>query len=654
MMILGRRMMRIGKTLIDASILSVAFGVAFLLRFEGTLPEASVAAMWFYLPLVVAIKLAILAGTGRFKATWRFINLQETVLIFSWLAIVAIPLLGWAQLRTMLPFDTLVLPVGVVVFDLVLSFIGLVAVRAVVRLANEKGERRAITTTNSDRVPTLLYGAGRAGAMMAKEILARPDSGIQLVGFLDDDQSLTGMDVEGLPVLGGSAELNDVVERFNVEQVIITIADAQEEALPRIARLCEAKGLRTKIIPPLHEIVAGKLSLSKIREVSIEDLLRRSPVRLDFSEMEKIVKRQTVLVTGAGGSIGSELCRTIARLNPGTLILVEQAENSLFHVHSSLTEKFPDLHVVPCIADICDEGRLDAIFEEWRPSLVFHAAAHKHVPMMEWNPGEAVKNNVIGTKTIARLADAWHVERFVMISTDKAVNPSSVMGVSKRVAELFIQAIAQKSSTSFMTVRFGNVLGSAGSVIPTFQRQIAAGGPVTVTHPDMKRYFMTIPEACQLVLQAAAMGEGGEIFILDMGEPVKIVDLARDLIRLSGLVPDQDVKIRFTGLRPGEKLSEELSLGDENLLKTANPRIFIGKVQAPTYPWINNRITELADLAGATDVSRIYAKFKEIVPQYQCQQVRQDKGAEHPSKRMYIGRLRAEASEVVMANHAAS
>ena len=267
---------------------------------------------------------------------------------------------------------------------------------------------------------------------------------------------------------------------------------------------------------------------------------------------------------------------------------------------------------------------MDAIFAEWRPPLVFHAAAHKHVPMMEWNPGEAIKNNVLGTKTIATLADAWQVERFVMISTDKAVNPTSVMGVSKRVAELFIQSFAQKSSPSFMTVRFGNVLGSAGSVIPTFQRQIAAGGPVTVTHPEMRRYFMTIPEACQLVLQAAAMGKGGDLFILDMGQPVKIVDLARDLIRLSGLVPDRDVEIRYTGLRPGEKLYEELSLGEEDTEKTTHPRIFIGKVKAPNFHWLSNLIDDLDESAVAQDVDRIYAKLKEIVPEYQCNHTRQE------------------------------
>jgi len=596
--------------------------------------------MRFYLPIVLIVKLATLTTAGRFRASWRYMNLHETVAIFTWLAVVTTLLLGLMQIRLTLPESAVsahLLPAGVIALDLVFSFVGLVAVRAAVRLGCEMNEHRATAKSSGVRVPTLLIGAGRAGAIMAKEIKARRDSEIQLVGFLDDDESLTGMHVEGLPVLGNTQQLDQFVRRYRARQAIITIAHAQEKAIPRIARLCEESGLRTKIIPPLHEIVEGKINLAKIREVSIEDLLRRSPVRLDFDEMEKIVRKQTVLVTGAGGSIGSELCRTIARLRPATLVLVEQAENSLFQIHTALTEAYPDLHVVPCIADICDEARMDAIFAEWRPPLVFHAAAHKHVPMMEWNPGEAVKNNVLGTRTIAKLADAWQVERFVMISTDKAVNPSSVMGVSKRVAELFIQAFAQKSATRFMTVRFGNVLGSAGSVIPTFQRQIAAGGPVTVTHPDMKRYFMTIPEACQLVLQAGAMGTGSELFILDMGEPVKIVDLARDLIRLSGLTPDHDVKIRFIGLRPGEKLVEELSLGEEDMLKTTQPRIFIGKVTAPKYAWINNAITELGEIAGNSEVHKIRAKLKEIVPEYQNQEVRQDQADQQPFNPMKRG-----------------
>ncbi|HZZ80112.1 MAG TPA: nucleoside-diphosphate sugar epimerase/dehydratase [Gemmataceae bacterium] len=632
MMIRARGMRQVIEVGIDAAMLAFAFIGAFLLRFEGNVPGIFIDVMLTYLPIVVALKMIVLWCAGQFKPSWRYVNLSDALGLLAWLSAITAWLLVWAGVRDWLPWTwakhpALVLPIGVVLIDLILSLLAMVGVRALTRLIFEKNERRAMAANSADRVPTLLYGAGRAGALVAKELRNRPDSGIELVGFLDDDHHLHGMHVEGRPVLGGADDLKLITQKYGVRQVIITIASAQEKATPRIARLCEAEGLRTKVLPPLHEIVQGTFNLSKLREVSIEDLLRRSPIQLDIGEVQKIIKKQVVLVTGAGGSIGSELCRIIARLEPATLVLVDQAENNLFHIHMALVDDFPNLHVVPCIADICDEQRMDAIFAEWRPPIVFHAAAHKHVPMMEWNPGEAVKNNVIGTRTIAMLADAWNVERFVMISTDKAVNPTSVMGVSKRVAELYIQSIAQKSSTLFMTVRFGNVLGSAGSVIPIFQKQIAAGGPVTVTHPEMKRYFMTIPEACQLVLQAATMGKGGELFILDMGEPVKIYDLACDLIRLSGLMPHDDVPIRYTGLRPGEKLFEELSLGEEQALKTRHPRIFIGQVKAPEYAWISEMIEDLNEKALTANAATIVGKFKQVVPEYQSTVTRQDASA---------------------------
>ncbi|MBI1831349.1 MAG: polysaccharide biosynthesis protein, partial [Planctomycetes bacterium] len=366
----SRWTMWMGKLLADAAILGGAFVLAFLLRFEGDMPARFVDGMLIYLPIVLVAKLAILAWAGRFKTPWRYVNLWETVRIFNWLLVVSMGLLLWLQLRVWLPFEwssqeTLVLPVGVIILDLVLSFLGLVGIRSFTRLVSETNVKRNIEETKAGRVPTLLFGAGRAGAMVAKEILARPDSGIDLVGFIDDDDNLYGMDVEGLPVLGSSADLPRIAQRYHVRQVIISIADKQEKTLPRIARLCEDNGLKTKIIPPLHEIVEGKINLSQIREVSIEDLLRRDPVQLDLGEIEKLVRNQVVLVTGAGGSIGSELCRIIAGLNPATLVLVEQAENSLFTIHMALVEKFPNLHIVPCIADICDEARMDAIFAEW-------------------------------------------------------------------------------------------------------------------------------------------------------------------------------------------------------------------------------------------------------------------------------------------------
>jgi FlaA1/EpsC-like NDP-sugar epimerase len=345
-------------------------------------------------------------------------------------------------------------------------------------------------------------------------------------------------------------------------------------------------------------------------------VLRRDSVRLDSHAIARVLGGRRLLVTGAGGSIGAELCREAARFEPDVLVLVEKSEYNLFQIHRELTERFPSLEVVPCIADICDRSRLRQIFAAWQPDIVLHAAAHKHVPMMEWNPGEAVKNNVLGTRTLADVAAASRVSRFVMISTDKAVNPSSIMGVSKRIAELYVRALAERSQTAFVTVRFGNVLGSSGSVIPIFLEQIARGGPVTVTHPEMTRYFMTIPEACQLVLQAAAMGKGGELFVLDMGQPVKIVDLARDLIRLTCSSPD-DVEIRFMGVRPGEKLFEELASTEEQARKTQHPHIFIGRSRVMPWDEINRQIDQLGELADFADAAGLVAKIKEVVPEYE-------------------------------------
>jgi FlaA1/EpsC-like NDP-sugar epimerase len=621
-----------GKIALDVAALTAAFWLAFVLRFEGDIPPAYVDSLWQYLPWVVGPQVAALVAGGSFKTTWRYTDLPEALRLGGCLTAVAFLLCAWLVTQRVIvgpARQATVLPYGVALLDLVLGFMTLVSARATARIGSEYLEGRRGGAKLPCRIPTLLIGAGRAGVLLAREVRARPGSGISLYGFLDDNPSLHGMKVARLPVLGGTADLRPVIDRHGIGLLIITIASASEEAIRRIMRLCKATGLPTKIVPPVDELAEGRLNLARLREVSIEDLLCREPVRLDLAEVAGVVAGRTVLVTGAGGSIGSELCRTLAPLRPGTLVLIDQAEAGLFHAHWSLAESFPYLRVVPQIADVCDAGRVDALLGEHRPSFIFHAAAHKHVPMMEWNPGEAVKNNVLGTRTVADLAAAHGVSWFVMISTDKAVNPTSVMGASKRVAELYVQAVARHSrGTRFMTVRFGNVLGSAGSVIPIFQRQIAGGGPVTVTHPEMRRYFMTIPEACQLVLKAAAMGKGGELFILDMGEPVKILDLARELIRLSGLTPGRDVKIRFTGLRPGEKLFEELALGEEAVDRTSHPRIFIGKVLGPDLATVSRQIDDLGALAAGSDAAAIRAKLKEIVPEYAYERPRQDPAAD--------------------------
>ncbi|MFW2389383.1 MAG: polysaccharide biosynthesis protein, partial [Polyangiales bacterium] len=461
-----------------------------------------------------------------------------------------------------------------------------------------------------------LVGSGQGGVLVAQEISRRPDLGIMPVDFIDESPVKQGAVIHGIKVQGTTKDLERIAERYGVKQALITISNAPGSAIRRITEACTDAGLAVKIVPGTHEIVGGRVNLSRIREVAIEDLLRRAPVKLQAEVVTEMVRGQPVMVTGAGGSIGSELCRQVAAYRPSRVILVEHSENALFEIHSELSNRFRELEVAPCVADITDVPRMTRLFREHRPMIVFHAAAYKHVPMMEWNPVEAVKNNVLGTQVIADLADKLAVERFVMISTDKAVNPTSVMGASKRAAELYVQALSRDSATHFATVRFGNVLGSAGSVIPIFQRQIENGGPVTVTHPDMTRYFMTIPEAVQLVMQAGALSQGGETFILDMGQPVRIVDLAHDLIRLSGLEPEKDIEIRFTGVRPGEKLFEELSTTAEGIERTTHPKIFTGTYDSPHLPGLRAQFDTLGGLCKTGNATSIRQALAQLVPEF--------------------------------------
>jgi FlaA1/EpsC-like NDP-sugar epimerase len=606
------------QTVADLSVLSIAYWLAFLFRFEFSIPSTWLQSALVNWPFVVAIQYCTLGLFGVLRMSWRYIGMREILRIGFATGASAAFLLGFRIAAEYADFEgnLFVVPISVIVMGSVLGFVGLAGARATRRLQGEAQERRR-RTNGTARKRALLVGAGQAGVLVAREIANRPDLGLDPVGFIDDDIRKVGTRISGLPVLGTTRDILEIAERKRAKRVLITIANAAGSEIRRITLQCKDAGLDTKIIPGLYEIVGDRINLSRIRDVAIEDLLGREPVRLDEEQVDDSVRGHTVLVTGAGGSIGSELCRQVARFAPSKLVLVERFENALFEIHRELTAAFPDLDISPQIADVCDGARMERVFAVTRPRVVFHAAAHKHVPMMEHNPGEALKNNIGGTRTVARISDKYGVEQFVLVSTDKAVNPSSIMGASKRVAELVCQACAQHSKTRFVTVRFGNVLGSNGSVIPIFKQQIAAGGPVTVTHPDMQRYFMTIPEAAQLVMQAGAMGQGGEVFILDMGRPVKIVDLAKDLITLSGFRPGEDIDIAFTGVRPGEKLFEELSTGAESADKTKHPKIFIGHVAVQAAAEVNGGVDHLLAIANDADLEAIRTSLRKLVPEYQ-------------------------------------
>ncbi|NEW04722.1 polysaccharide biosynthesis protein [Paenibacillus sp. SYP-B3998] len=461
----------------------------------------------------------------------------------------------------------------------------------------------------------LIVGAGSCGTLFAKELKNNENYHSVPFAFVDDDPYKQNLQVYNLPVLGGSKDIPAIVEKYGIDEVIIAMPSVSKAQTTLIINICKTTKARLKIIPHLQEIILGKTTLNQVRDVQVEDLLGRDPIRIDLDGIANYVENKIVLVTGAGGSIGSELCRQIAPFQPKKLLLLGHGENSIYTIEMEMRRLAPELQLETIIADVQDRSRLEELFMTHQPQVIFHAAAHKHVPLMERNPSEAIKNNVFGTRNVAECADMFHAERFVLISSDKAVNPTSVMGTTKRIAEMLIQSLDKQSQTKFVAVRFGNVLGSRGSVIPMFKEQIQRGGPVTVTHPEMVRYFMTIPEAVQLVIQAGAFAQGGEIFILDMGTPVKIYDLAADLIRLSGYEPQVDIHIHFSGMREGEKLYEELLTNEEGISSTVHDRIFIGKPMNINRTELEFEIRKLEKVLG-NGQKEIREVLKHLVPSY--------------------------------------
>jgi FlaA1/EpsC-like NDP-sugar epimerase/lipopolysaccharide/colanic/teichoic acid biosynthesis glycosyltransferase len=567
---------------LDLIILTGAFALAYLLRFDFALTSASLRSALVQLPYVVTIQCAVLLLTGIYTFIWRYVGMAEIKTFVMAAVWSALPLV---VIRMGLPerFAILQVPLSVTIVDTLIAFSAILGIRVARRLAFERYGRGAKgKATASGGRSVLLIGAGKTGVLAVDQILGRDDLDLHVKGFVDDDINKQRAVIRGIKVLGTTHDLPDLVRQHEIDHVIISIAHSSRNNFRRILDICEEIPVKVRIIPAISSILNGDVRISRIRDVEIEDLLGREPIHLDERPLLKFLAGKRVMVTGAGGSIGSELIRQIARFRPASLLLVERAEFALFNIELELRESFSHLEILPLVADVCDEARMRSLFRTHRPEVILHAAAHKHVPMMESNPIEAVKNNVLGTRLVGQLAGEFGVGAFVLISTDKAVRPKSVMGATKRVAELVIQDLDRRFETKYLAVRFGNVIGSAGSVIPIFRHQIQKGGPVTVTHKEMKRYFMTIPEAARLVLQAAAMGNGGEIFILDMGEPVSILDLAKETITLSGLKPFEDIDIIFTGVRAGEKLFEELDWSNEPITKTRHPKIFIGQI-AP-YP----------------------------------------------------------------------
>ena len=592
----------------DVFLISLALCMAFLLRFDFSIPPQQQELFWQCLLVVMIVKPLVFVVTGFYNSLWRYASVQDAVeilkgVIFS--SILAVSAVFF--LRQFTP-----IPRSVFVLDCFFLFALMAASRLVWRVMRET----YVVGKSCDGPRTLIVGAGEAGSLLLKEIRRQPHAAYRVIGLVDDDLEKKGMKLHGVPVLGTTSQLKSLIIANDIEDVIIAMPSADGKTLRHIMDSCKHANVTFKTLPSIGELIDGTLTISQIKNVEIEDLLGRDPVLLDRELIGTYLTGKRILISGAGGSIGSEIARQVALFDPEKLILLDQSETPLYEIEKELVARFPKLRILPLIADVRDRDKIMLVFEEFTPEVVFHAAAYKHVPMMEYNPTQAVLNNVFGSRNIADAAHQCNVHSLVMISTDKAVNPTNVMGATKRAAEIYIQALSRISSTRFTTVRFGNVLGSNGSVIPLFKEQIAKGGPVTVTDKRIIRYFMTIPEATQLVLQAGSMGNGSEILVLDMGDPVRIIDLAEELIRLSGMTPYEDIDIVVTGLRPGEKLFEELLIDGEGILPTAHSKI---KVLAPVHIEIQPIRDELAllyEAASTNSIHELIESLKRLVPEF--------------------------------------
>ena len=592
----------------DLLMVSAAWFGAYWLRFNlESIPAEFLqpAVQWF--PLVFIVQGGVLYYFGLYRGHWRFASMPDFIRIIKAVAAGGFSVLVIMFLATRLELvPRSVFPLYVV---LLVGFLG------VPRLLYRWFKDRRLYLGEAKRV--LIVGAGRAGDMLARDLLRDPSRALMPIAFVDDKQRRTGMEIQGIRVLGDCKQIPRLVEDHAIDLILIAIPSANSRQMRRIVDYCEQSNVPFRTLPRFQDLVAGRVAVDSLRDVGIDDLLGREPVSLDWNSIRRGLSGKRVLITGAGGSIGSELCRQVAKLGPQSLVLFEQSEFNLYEIERELRKRHPHLSLQVCLGDVTDAVLVDRLIAQYRPQVIFHAAAYKHVPMLEHQIRQAARNNILGTWTVAQAADRHGVEALVMISTDKAVNPANVMGASKRIAEILCQSLHRHSGTHFITVRFGNVLGSAGSVVPLFREQIRAGGPVTVTHPEMVRYFMTIPEACQLILQAGAMGEGGEIFVLDMGEPVKITYLAEQMIRLSGREPGKDIEIVYTGLRPGEKLFEEL-FHEKELSGTTHEQILLAQARPVDWDQLKQRMRRLEEACQSYDEAAIMAVIRELVPEMQA------------------------------------
>ena len=590
----------------DLLMIPAAWFFGYWVRFNfSSIPEEYLTEALLWLPLAIVTQTAAFIYFGLYRGDWRFASLPDMMRIIKAVLIGTLICLAVITLATRLNN----VPRTLFLFYAI-SLIGLLGTP---RFFYRWLKDRKLYLNEGSRV--LIVGAGRAGEMLVRDLLRDPERSLMPVGFLDDDISKRGVEIHGIRVLGPCKRIPELVEEMGVELILLAVPSARSQQMRHLVKLCETTGIPFRTLPCMQDLIAGRVSVNTLRVVSIEDLLGRDPVRLDKQAIHAEMSGRCVLISGSGGSIGTELCRQVARLNPARLVLLDNSEFNLFQIENELRQNFPETKLHVALADVTDAAAVEHLFQTQKPDIVYHAAAYKHVPMLESRVREAVRNNVMGTRSMALAADRHGCDAFVLISTDKAVNPANIMGASKRIAEIFCQNINQHSTTRFITVRFGNVLGSNGSVVPLFKAQIMAGGPVTVTHPDMIRYFMTIPEACQLILQAESMGRGGEIFVLDMGDPVSITYLAEQMIRLSGKEPVRDIEIVYTGLRPGEKLFEELFHEKEKLEGTRHEKILLSRHRKIDWNFLNGVIATMESACETYDESTLLGSINKLVPE---------------------------------------